>query len=251
MTKYLIEGNIDFYKTLQDSLKDSEIQEDTECLISKTPLADHSVHMDCGHTFNYIPLYNEIITQKFRLSNYANNKYVLQCPYCRTSHSTLLPYYPELNLSLVYGVNTEDIFYKMVVDNRTKKLVYENTLHYFLNGECSYHYAYVDTELELHISPCQNTCVIVHAETNKSYCSLHIQEAKKQYIVKQKQKAKEEKQKKKDEEKKQIKEEKLKLKEEAKNLMRCSYMLKTGINKGTQCKNAKCENNLCKKHMQK
>ena len=252
MAKYLIEDNVDFYKILHESFtENNNHHEEQECLISKAPLTDHSIRMDCGHTFNYLPLYNEITIQKFRPNNYTNNKYVLQCPYCRTGHSSLLPYYSELCVPLVYGVNSDDMFYKMVVDNRTKKLVYENTLHYFLNGQCCYQHAYVDAELELHISPCQNTCVIVHAETNKTYCSLHIQGAKKQYIIEQKEKVKEEKQKKKEEEKQKWKEEKLNLKEATKNLMRCSYILTTGVNKGIQCKNKQCENNLCKKHLPK
>lgn len=253
MAKYLIEDNVDFYKILHESLNENNNNQNEEqtCFINKTPLTEHSVRMDCGHAFNYVPLYNEITTQKFRLNNYGSNKYVLHCPYCRTSHSSVLPYYPELNVPLVYGVNTDDMFYKMVVDNRTKKLVYENTLHYFLNGQCCYQHAYVDTELELHISPCQNTCVIVHAETNKTYCSLHIQPAKKQYILKQKEKAKEAKQKKKEEDKQKLKEEKLKLKEETNKLMRCSYILTSGVNKGTQCKAKKCDQGTCKKHSQK
>uniref|UniRef100_A0A6C0E492 Uncharacterized protein n=1 Tax=viral metagenome TaxID=1070528 RepID=A0A6C0E492_9ZZZZ len=255
MTKYFIEDNIDFYKILQQSLTETteySVQEQL-CLISTVPLTEHYVRMDCGHAFNYIPLYNEIIKQKFRLK--YNTTYVLQCPYCRAKHSNLLPYYPELNVNLVYGVNTDDIFYKMVIDKRTSKLVYENTLHYFLNGQCCYNYTHLDSDLEMHITPCENTCVIVHAETSKMYCVLHIQEAKKLYRIQEKAKEKDAKQKKKAEEKQKIKEEKLKLKEDTKKINmqhnRCGYMLTTGPNKGTQCKNKQLENSLCKTHLSK
>ena len=254
MTKYFIEDNVDFYKILQQSLTETTEHNAQEqlCLISTVPLMEHYVRMDCGHSFNYIPLYNEIVKQKFRLNNHTyNNTYVLQCPYCRSKHSKLLPYYPELNAQLIYGVNTEDHFYKMVIDKRTSKLVYENTMHYFLNGKCSYQYTHLDSD----ITPCENTCVIVHAETNKMYCVLHIQEAKKCYRLQEKAKEKDAKQKKKAEEKQKIKEEKLKLKEETKKINtqqnRCCYILTTGLNKGTQCKNKQVENSLCKIHVSK
>jgi hypothetical protein len=242
MAKYLIEENVDFYKLLQDSLNE-ENQEDNDslCLISKMPLTDYHVRLGCGHAFNYVPLYNEIVNQKFRFNNYTYNKYILQCPYCRTIYSNVLPYHEELDVLPIYGVNSEDSFYTMVLDNRTKKLVYDNTLHYFLNGKCCY----------LHPTECQNTCVIVHAGTSKQYCSLHIQQAKKDYKAEQKEKEKQEKQKKKMEEKEKLKEEKIKAKEEAIQAARCCYVLKSGANKGSQCKNKKVEQNLCKTHFAK
>ena len=38
------------------------------CLITKEPLEENNIRLKCGHSFNYMPLYNEINRQK-RLNN--------------------------------------------------------------------------------------------------------------------------------------------------------------------------------------
>ena len=83
MSKYTIEGNINFYDELYKSLDssddeikcddenkgDDEIKGDheitgnyemNECQITGLPLGDKSVTLECKHNFNYIPLYREI-----------------------------------------------------------------------------------------------------------------------------------------------------------------------------------------------
>ena len=69
MNKYNIEGGIDFFAELYKSLDNEESKEKTEednnkCLISNQLLTDKHVTMKCGHKFNYIPLYYDILNHK-------------------------------------------------------------------------------------------------------------------------------------------------------------------------------------------
>ena len=72
MNKYNIEGNISFYDELYKSL-DDDVGQDAEneeiCLITNMPLTDTHFKMQCGHKFNYKPLFLDIKNhkQKFRL----------------------------------------------------------------------------------------------------------------------------------------------------------------------------------------
>jgi hypothetical protein len=64
MVKYQIEGDIDFYQELFDSLKDddenkSKSKDDEQenlCLITNTCLTENFVKLKCVHSFNYLPL---------------------------------------------------------------------------------------------------------------------------------------------------------------------------------------------------
>ena len=68
---YSIEGNIDFYKELLESVcettlddKKNEKQEEDLCLITQQPLEEHFIVLDCNHKFNYLPLFHEVKRQK-------------------------------------------------------------------------------------------------------------------------------------------------------------------------------------------
>jgi hypothetical protein len=61
---YIIEDNINFYDTLYNDDNDNECDNNNICLITYEPLQDSYVKMDCGHTFNYIPLFNDIMNHK-------------------------------------------------------------------------------------------------------------------------------------------------------------------------------------------
>jgi hypothetical protein len=109
MPKYIIDGEIDFYKSL---LEDDDNNEDdvNNCLITNMPLTDKFVTLDCGHKFNYIPLYNDIFNhkQKFNIMESSTSSLKvgeIRCPYCRNKHQGVLPYYEELGLKKVNGVN--------------------------------------------------------------------------------------------------------------------------------------------------
>ena len=105
--KYNVEGEIDFYAELNKTLDTlpAPIEEDdtNKCLITRLPLVDGFVRMECGHSFNYLPLYNELVQQqKPSICGYAKMGRIV-CPFCRHSQQTFLPYNPAFKL--VIGVN--------------------------------------------------------------------------------------------------------------------------------------------------
>ena len=70
---YIVEDDFDFYGELQE--KTCEDTDLAVCMISHEPLTYNSVTLSCKHSFNYLPLYNELCLH--------NNKIFLLCPYCR------------------------------------------------------------------------------------------------------------------------------------------------------------------------
>jgi hypothetical protein len=109
MTKYIVEGgDYDFYKELQDE-DNSEEYEDC-CLISNNKLTYRFVTMECGHKFNYIPLYKDLVNHKTKFNNMESTIGALKsdeirCPYCRKKQTGILPYYEDMGLLHVTGVN--------------------------------------------------------------------------------------------------------------------------------------------------
>ena len=114
MNKYNIEAGIDFYAELYKSLDVDDSEDDNNtCLITNQVLTDKYVTLECGHKFNYIPLYNDLKNHKnkFNLmegSNSRLHKNEIRCPYCRSKQTKLLPYYEELGLEKINGVNYLD-----------------------------------------------------------------------------------------------------------------------------------------------
>jgi hypothetical protein len=118
MKKYNIEDNIDFYSELNKLLnKDNSVEEGTKnkeevCLISNEVLTDKFVKLNCGHCFNYIPLYKDLVNQKqkFNIMEISEiKKDEIRCPYCRTKQQGVLTYYEELGLPKVNGVNIIEV----------------------------------------------------------------------------------------------------------------------------------------------
>jgi hypothetical protein len=91
MTKYKIDGvdDFDFYSCLNDDDDVNNNNADHEsCLITQQPLVDKFVKLNCGHKFNYIPLYNDLVNHKTKFNSMESNLGVLRkdeirCPYCR------------------------------------------------------------------------------------------------------------------------------------------------------------------------
>lgn len=138
---YLIENNIDFFAELNkndNSDSDSEIElihnnsdslnnsnsfnnshsnnniNSNKCLIYHDKLTDNYITLECGHSFNYLPLYKEIINQKNRYFSKSSIKLKFNeifCPYCRKKHNYLLPYIPIYkDVIRIKGVNSPDIY---------------------------------------------------------------------------------------------------------------------------------------------
>ena len=118
MTKYNIECGLDFFAELYKSLDIEEDEFKTEednklCLITNQPLKENYFKMECGHNFNYIPLYNDLKNhkQKFNSMEGSTSKLStneIRCPYCRKKQTGVLPYYEELGLNKINGVNYID-----------------------------------------------------------------------------------------------------------------------------------------------
>ena len=118
MSKYNIEGGINFFDELYKSLDIEESNEKTDddnnkCLITNLPLIERYVEIKCGHKFNYIPLYNDLVNHRKKFNNLEDlltrvNLNEIRCPYCRSKDNKLLPYYEELGLPKVNGVNFYD-----------------------------------------------------------------------------------------------------------------------------------------------
>ncbi len=294
MTKYNIEGGIDFYAELYNSLDvEDDLEEDkNKCLITNQPLTDKHVIMDCGHKFNYIPIYKDIINHKLKFNRMEGqhgklNRAQIRCPYCRHKQENVLPYYEELGLEKVNGVNFYDPNKPMYCKSDYFKCMFkypnenydpskpesDTNSKYLTNKECN-HYG---NQIQIYnvLNPLHP---ITYGDTNH-YCYSHKKTMIKQYKAEEKQKEKDEakaaKQKTKEEakaakelEKQKLKEEKQKAKEAAKTLKKkpaenvvlgpsnvslepvegCVAVLKSGPNKGKQCGCKITDDNLCGRH---
>lgn len=289
MVKYNIEEGLDFYAELYKSLDIEESEEDeNKCLITNQPLTDKYVTMECGHKFNYIPLFNDLLNHKTKFnfmegtfSKLTTNE--IRCPYCRTKQNYLLPYYEEFGLSKVNGVNFYD-----------PNLNSTYTLH-----KCEYQYPNPSYDISKPDTPenskyLKKTChysggtkiniynklkplePITYNDT-KYYCYTHKKEMIKNYKSQQKENEKNEKKKLKmlEKENKLLEKQKLKAKEkEEKNKAKllkkkstttitenvvlgplnlenqkgCIQILKSGINKGKPCGCKIISENMCKRH---
>lgn len=128
---YIIDGDADgviegdFFSQLKHMLTHCEgdrgkgavdtvikLHDDNYCLLTKEPL--HSVHIElvCGHKFNYVPLYREIVVQKTiglspngYYTSHSLKRNEIKCPYCRNIQDKLLPYIEYDGVKKTYGVN--------------------------------------------------------------------------------------------------------------------------------------------------
>ena len=294
MVKYNIEGDIDFYAELYKSLDiEDNLEEDKNiCLITSQPLTDKHVIMSCGHKFNYIAIYKDIVNHKQKFNQKecttgALDADQIRCPYCRKKQNNLLPYYEELGLEKVNGVNFYDpnikkTNYSSYSSNHKKcmfKYLNENydpskpetdgNSKYLTNMKCYSHGSQI--QIYNYSNPLQP---ITYGDDNY-YCYSHKRIMIKKYKAEQKLKAKDEakaakeleKQKLK-EEKQKAKEEKQKVKEVAKALKKkpvenvvigvsnilletiegCIAVLKSGPNKGKHCGCKTTGDNLCGRH---
>ena len=183
-------------------------------MISYEPLIDKYVKLNCGHKFNYIPLYKDILNHKFKFNSMENKQGYLnldeiRCPYCRKKHNELLPYYEELGLEKKNGINYYDpslVQKKTVINKILNKCEYLIENKNYDENKSDYIEVADSSSLNCKYYKCKNigTKIISDYITdNKFYCHIH-----KKIIIKNK----------KEEIKKQKEEEKLKIKEEEKEL---------------------------------
>ncbi len=113
---YIVPEGFDFYEELNKKLStksSAKSQEISTCLISGNPLNTTAITLNCGHSFNYGPLFNDLVCYKYDRPqgyySYSDNlnlrEYQLRCPYCRQIQENLLPYLPDIESRRVKGVN--------------------------------------------------------------------------------------------------------------------------------------------------
>jgi hypothetical protein len=104
----ILEGNINFYEQLNNF--DSDDEEENVCLLTNLPLDENKITLPCNHSFNFFPLYKEVVNQKtgsfvgLEINRLHFNQ--IKCPYCRQKVNHLLPHI-RLNDQMKYinGVN--------------------------------------------------------------------------------------------------------------------------------------------------
>lgn len=283
--KYTIEGEVDFFKELLKSEEKGSVNNVTSvndnnnniCLITCEPLTDKFIVMACGHKFNYVPLYKDIYNHKKKYNRMESGGQQskineIRCPYCRNIQKGVLPYYEELGLEKVHGVNG-------IISETKGNTKYDVNLNnykkcdFILNNEN----VIKDENVNETVKPifCSTICGnIKKTNTNeKWYCVKHkkIMIAKEKKIVKEeilqaKIKAKTAKlllknqiksnkpnkpnkpnnsnKSKMEELNEEIQEENIVLAQ----AITCTQILKSGPNKGSPCKNKVFENGLCRRH---
>ena len=187
-TNYIIEGNINFYDELYKSLDYDEDEQNEICQINGEVLCDKFVTLECGHKFNYIPLYKEIYNQKYIFNTYTieslnkKNKdkfvnslkqYFIRCPYCRDIQFTILPYYEELGLNKIYGINSLDFSLP------NKKLLHTKYDFYYFG------HLFCNTGNNCNYLNCNSLNVANIKDTDLNYCFIHWKQGNKEFKSKQ------------------------------------------------------------------
>lgn len=106
---YIVEDNIDFFSELKKMNETTEDYDNNICLITGEKLEYNFITLSCKHSFNYKPLFSEIVGQKTLFNPQETlqlNLNQIKCPYCRCITHSLLPQIPDIYPGLVKGVNS-------------------------------------------------------------------------------------------------------------------------------------------------
>jgi hypothetical protein len=238
MNKYIVEDGIHFYDELKKSANSILDVEDDRCLISNQALiVDQTVTMECGHKFNYVPLFLDLVNHKRKFNSMERTilkTIEIRCPYCRHIQKNLLPYQDLPGVEKVHGVNYVNDLISLIVQPSDK----------VFKGKCAYHSLIQQTSGVWETVSCLNNYVLHVDMLDKDYCSFHKYKAIQEYM---KQKKVEEKATKKEEAKKQ--KQLLKLLEKGNSC--CKELIKTGKNKGKECGCNVFVDDVCKRHSKK
>jgi hypothetical protein len=218
MTKYIIEGNINFQEELYKLLDEESDNEDEMCQITGLPLKDKFVTLECNHHFNYDALYKEIYKQKYEFKTYdithlskkdlqkfrdSKLDYFIKCPYCRNLQFTVLPYYKDLNLKEIYGINSLDKPLPNLQTNNNNNNYKSSSEPYY--GSLNYTFKLYGTIFKFGTccqlnnlythgnSKCMHQYVSTIPNTELAYCKYHYRNGLKNYKMSEKKKIMEEK----------------------------------------------------------
>ena len=212
------------------------------CLITNEKLKEGYVTMLCNHSFNYIPLFNDLLHHKKTL--YLETQMLktneIRCPYCRNKQAVLLPYYECMGVPKITGIN-----YIKRIGTFVGNCEYNELRNIIKSKEW---YSSLKVKLFCEDDPnviCSNI-VSVLKEDDKCYCSFHKTKAKSLYY------------KNKNYEKKMIIKKQKQAEKQNSSLLSsentiidmslCNVILVSGKNKGLQCSHKPYSNEKCKRH---
>jgi hypothetical protein len=206
MSKYVIEGNINFNQELYKLLDEDSDNEDELCQITGLKLEDKYITLECNHKFNYKALYTEICKQKFVFKTYfphlltkrdekkyndSKLDYFIKCPYCRNIQFTILPYYEELGLKEIYGINSLDK--KLKNDNEIENAQHNHhstnlhtTTYTFKRYGVTFKFGDCCEKINVFGDTCNSHYASVIPNTQLSYCAHHYKEGLKKHKQKEK-----------------------------------------------------------------
>jgi uncharacterized Zn finger protein (UPF0148 family) len=236
---YLYEDGSEIKVNMNELIGNIDVDQEKEdiktCMITGDVLHEPFVELKCGHTYNYTPLYKDLINQKkkfYTMDIEKLNVNEIRCPYCRKKQNGLLPFYELPEVKKVHGINWLD------------ESIITNIYH---TGLCNF-----DLKNDFYDDSCSNNYVIKISD-GKTYCYYHQKIMTKEIAKK---KAKEEKEKVKAEIKKVMMEKKekekelkqKKIQEQNQNIVLCQSILKTGEKKGEICGKKSVKENYCLRH---
>ena len=193
MSKYTIEGNIDFHTELYKLLDEDSDDEDVLCQITGLPLTDKYITLECKHKFNYAALYKEICKQKFVFKTYNPNllskkhqlkirnskiDYFIKCPYCRNIQFTILPYYEELGLQEIYGVNSinEELSDDECMNDNNSTINQPNLAYTFKMYGVNFTFGDCCEKINNFGDSCKSNYSTTIPDTQLSYCRYHYRQ---------------------------------------------------------------------------
>lgn len=218
-----IEDGIDFYSEINGDF--DNLQENV-CLITQSPLDEDCITLNCGHKFNYGPLFHDILNHKQKFNNLEKNTLKvndIRCPYCRNIENKLLPEHPSF--PKVHGVNYfDETIYLSNIQSKNNNMKWSK-------GICQHKGQHKD---EYDSYPCLHNIVTYIEIFNLNLCCNHKNEYIRNYVKKLL----------KDKKEKEKMEKKMLKEEEKKLIPNCSATLKNGNN--CSCKSVK--EGLCTRH---
>lgn len=202
MPKYIIEGNLNFQEELYKLLDEDSENEDDLCQITGLPLKDNFVKLECKHHFNYEAIFKEIKKQKYEFKTYdihsltradqlkfknSNLDYFIKCPYCRNIQFTILPFYEELGLEQIYGINSLDKSLPNTISLSNQSYnygpYYGDPAFTFIAFGVNFKFGQCCEKNKINDVVCSQKYTSTIPNTNLSYCKYHYKEGLKQYKI--------------------------------------------------------------------
>ena len=122
--KYEVEGGIDFFKELKNistPAPESAPESGKYCLLTDELLRPDAVTLKCGHSFNYIPIYKDVLFQKCStLPKNISSK--ITALYTKTMNPTSIGYTSSPSTSFQ---NVQTMTYNSSINLETTKLHYD------------------------------------------------------------------------------------------------------------------------------